>query len=68
MSDTLDEENIRRLAESLANGPAFDSKYFRLWQKYGFHILPNHFYQPIPDLSKPKGSLWDGKVCQIFPV
>jgi len=24
-------------------------KYFPIWQEKGFHVTPNHFYQPIPD-------------------
>lgn len=32
-----------------------DLSYFRnsdYWQKRGFHIIPNHYYHPIPDTSK----------------
>ena len=25
--------------------------YFKLWEKQGYHITPNHFYEPIPDLG-----------------
>lgn len=48
-----------RLAEELAAGPAFDPNLFTLWQKHGFHITPNHFYQPIPDTAKLDDSLFD---------
>ena len=27
-------------------------KYFRYWQKKGVNIIPNHYYQPIPDISE----------------
>jgi hypothetical protein len=27
---------------------------FDYWQKNGFHIIPNHYYQPIPDTSTLK--------------
>jgi|SRR3989344_1422157 len=27
---------------------------FNYWQKVGFHIIPNHYYHPIPDTSKLK--------------
>lgn len=27
-------------------------EYFEYWQKRGFNLIPNHFYQPIPDISK----------------
>ncbi|TET91158.1 MAG: class I SAM-dependent methyltransferase [Methanomassiliicoccales archaeon] len=31
---------------------------FRFWQRLGFHITPNHFYQPIPDTRTLKDDLW----------
>lgn len=31
---------------------AFDPRYFNLWQKNGYHVLPVHFYSPIPDTSQ----------------
>ena len=47
-----------QLAALLARGPAFDRRYFRLWQQYGFHITPNHYYEPVPDTSKLSLELW----------
>ena len=34
-------------------------KTFSLWQALGFHITPNHFYQPIPDTRTLGNELWD---------
>ena len=34
---------------------------FRFFQKIGLHITPNHYYLPIPDTSKLKKELWEGK-------
>ena len=31
---------------------------FSLWESMGFHITPNHFYQPIPDTRTLKNELW----------
>lgn len=31
---------------------------FPYWQKLGFHITPNHYYQPIPDTRTLKDDLW----------
>ena len=31
---------------------------FPLWERMGFHLTQNHFYQPIPDNRKLKGELW----------
>jgi hypothetical protein len=53
------DETARAIAEQLAGGLAFDRKYFGLWQQHGFHITPNHFYQPIPDTSQLRPALWD---------
>lgn len=38
---------------------AKDKKYFRLWEKKGFHITPIHFYEPIPDTTTLKEELWE---------
>jgi predicted O-methyltransferase YrrM len=42
---------LRRLAP--------DPKYFELWQRHGFHVLPSDNYQPIPDTRVLPLSLWD---------
>lgn len=31
---------------------------FLLCQRLGFHVTPNHYYQPIPDTTKLKDNLW----------
>jgi hypothetical protein len=31
---------------------------FPFWQKLGFHVTPNHFYQPIPDTRTLGEELW----------
>lgn len=36
----------------------FFSKSFSFWQKLGFHVIPNHYYEPIPDTSKLKNDVW----------
>jgi len=33
--------------------------YFELWERYGYHVTPNHFTQPIPDTSQLNDRLWD---------
>ncbi len=33
-------------------------KLFPFWEKLGFHITPNHYYQPIPDTRTLKDDLW----------
>jgi len=40
---------------------ARDKRYFDLWQRNGFHIIPTHFYEPIPDTRTLKDELWIGK-------
>jgi hypothetical protein len=31
---------------------------FNIWQSLGFHVTPNHFYEPIPDTRRIPRSLW----------
>lgn len=31
---------------------------FPFWQKLGVHVVPNHFYQPIPDTRTLNDELW----------
>jgi predicted O-methyltransferase YrrM len=33
-------------------------KTFRLWQRLGLTIRPNHYYEPIPDLASLPPSVW----------
>ena len=37
---------------------AFDKNCYRIFEKAGFHITPNHFYFPIPDSSTLTDELW----------
>jgi len=32
---------------------------FPLWERKGYHITPNHFYEPIPDTRTLKNELWE---------
>jgi len=32
---------------------------FPLWERHGFHVMPVHFYQPIPDTQSLPETLWD---------
>src|SRR5262245_2720258 len=60
LTETISQDDrAHAIAQQLAQGLAFDTKYFSLWQQYGFHITPNHFYQPIPDTSQLESTLWD---------
>ncbi|OGS03926.1 MAG: hypothetical protein A2204_03200 [Elusimicrobia bacterium RIFOXYA1_FULL_47_7] len=34
-------------------------KTFDFWQFLGFHITPNHYYQPIPDTRTLNSDLWE---------
>ena len=34
-------------------------KTFGFWQTFGFHITPNHFYQPVPDTRTLTNDIWD---------
>lgn len=32
---------------------------FCFWEKFGFHIIPLHFYEPIPDVKNLDNTLWN---------
>jgi len=32
---------------------------FQFWQRYGLHIVPNHYYHPIPDTRGLQQDLWE---------
>ena len=32
---------------------------FRLWERYGIHVTPVHFYQPIPNTQSLPEALWN---------
>lgn len=40
---------------------------FDFWQKNGFHITPNHFYQPLPDTTKIPLSIFK-KTSQMIGI
>ncbi len=39
----------------------FLSRTFSFWQVFGFHIIPTHFYEPVPDTRMLKENLWTQK-------
>lgn len=38
---------------------AWDKRYYRMWEKAGYHVTPNHFFFPIPDTAALNDKLWD---------
>jgi hypothetical protein len=38
---------------------AKDKRYFDLWESLGFHIVPIHFHQSIPDTRTLSSDIWD---------
>jgi SAM-dependent methyltransferase len=55
------EEVAHLLARALTHYTDHEShrKFFELWQSYGFHVSPVHFYQPIPDTRLLKDDHWE---------
>ena len=49
--------NVRAVQWRIGN--IIFKKLFLLWEKLGFHITRNHFYQPIPDTRTLKDDLWE---------
>lgn len=42
-----------------------DHKFFDLYQSKGWHVMPIHFYHPIPDTSELPDSLWDNTTSMV---
>lgn len=40
------------------NGAKY-AKYFTFWESRGFHIVRNHFYEPIPDIRSLRDEIWE---------
>jgi hypothetical protein len=36
-----------------------EQRYFDLWQSIGFHVIPVHYHQPIPDTRTLTDEIWD---------
>lgn len=53
----LKTRNPYRLYREIFNSIIY-IRLFRLWERMGFHITPNHFYQPIPDTKSLTDDLW----------
>jgi hypothetical protein len=52
---------FKRIARGIKRriGNIVFKKLFTLWEKLGFHITRNHFYEPIPDTRMLKDDLWE---------
>jgi hypothetical protein len=37
----------------------FTRRTFPVWQRLGFHITPNHYYEPIPDTRALNDTIWE---------
>ena len=46
---------VSKIPKGIMTDPAF----FELYQSKGWHVVPNHFYDPIPDTSQLPHSLWE---------
>lgn len=49
-------EKISRVYNWFLRG--FIKMSFPIWQKMGFHVTPNHFYEPVPDTRTLREELW----------
>ena len=48
----------RLVAIILRPGALWDPRNFRLWERRGYHIIPLHFYYPIPDTRELSAKEW----------
>jgi hypothetical protein len=35
-----------------------DKRYFEIWQERGYHVIPVHYYEPVPDTRTLRDELW----------
>ena len=49
---------IARSLSRLVRQPGYPANEFRLFEKHGVHVMPVHFYNPIPDLSELSDEIW----------
>ncbi|MDQ3256751.1 MAG: class I SAM-dependent methyltransferase [Acidobacteriota bacterium] len=56
-----DERRMRIAAAYNARLQNLVRKSFPFWQRLGIHIVPNHYYQPIPDTRTLDNSLWQAR-------
>lgn len=57
----LSKDFLRPLQDQITAGEVaryLFKKTFPVWQALGFHVVPRHFYEPIPDTTRLKDSLW----------
>jgi len=41
----------------------FAHKTFGFWQALGLHVVPNHYYEPVPDTRDLPASLWNAQTA-----
>jgi hypothetical protein len=51
-------DNIAKAICKVLPKLGYDNKCYRIFEKAGFHITPNHFYSPIPDSNTLTDELW----------
>lgn len=49
---------IRLIAFLLPPGWMRDKRYFHLWEARGYHVTPNHYHEPVPNLGGLSDALW----------
>ena len=57
-SSTLEPIQLK-IAIHLLRKIAKDKHYFDLWESLGFHIVPIHFHEPIPDTRTLSDEIWN---------
>jgi predicted O-methyltransferase YrrM len=49
------------LSAVLPAGLMRDKRYFELWERRGYHVLPVQYYEPVPDMSALPDFLWNAR-------
>jgi Methyltransferase domain len=48
----------RFLVRVVPRGVFCDHRLFNIWQSHGYHIMPVHFYNPVPDTLELEKDVW----------
>lgn len=56
---TFIKDKVALLAAKLMRHLAPEPRYFELWQRHDFHVLPIHFYSPVPDTAELSPAIFD---------
>jgi predicted O-methyltransferase YrrM len=61
--DRVLRRTLARLVSHVPRAVLLSSDVFDVWERAGYHVTPNHFYSPIPDLGSLSRRVWEDSEC-----